>query len=184
MKNNNKGFSYVEMIVVIAIMALMVGMITISIGTVNRNRVNRASESLETVVDKARVSAMTKGATRGYLNIAKDGNSIYAAVGEQLFTVADVKAKGEKICTGKVYIDFRSPNNPVNLGAGFHDDYSSETSSGVYSLGFKQVSGGPSDDVIHNVIVRDGSKAEDGTIPSGVKSVGFSIEKFSGNVSR
>jgi len=184
MKKNNKGFSYVEMVIVIGIMALMVGMITISIGTANRNRVNRAAESLETVVDKARVSAMTKGATRGYLNIAKDGNSIYAAVGEQLFTVADVKAKGEKICTGKVYIDFRSPNNPTNLGAGFHDVYSSETSSGVYSLGFKQVSGGPEDGLIHNVIVRDGPKADDGTIPPGVKSIGFNIEKFSGNVSR
>lgn len=184
MKNNNKGFSYVEMIVVIGIMALMVAMITISIGTVNRNRVNRASEAMESMVKNARVSAMTKGATYGYLNVAKDGSAIYAAVGEQLFTVADVKAKGEKICTGKVYIDFRSPNNPLNLGAGFHDDYSSETSTGVYSLGFKQVSGGPADNMHHNVIVRDGSKADDGTIPSGVKSIGFTIERFSGSVTR
>ena len=182
MKNNNKGFSYVEMIVVIGIMALMVGMITISIGTVNRNRVNRASEAMQSMVKKARVSAMTKGATHGYLNVAKEGNSIYAAVGDQLITVADVKAQGEKICSGKVYVDFRSPNNPSNLGAGFHDDYSTETSSGVYSLGFKQVTGGPADGVHHNIIVRDGSKADDGTIPSGVKSIGFTIERFSGNI--
>ena len=184
MKTNNKGFSYVEMIVVIAIMSLMVGMIAISIGTVNRNKVNRAAESLETMVDKARVSAMTKGAKNGFLNIAKIDNAVYAAVGEQMFTADDVKMKGEKICSGKVYIDFRSPNNPVNLGAGFHDDYSSESSSGVYSIGFKQVSGGPVDGVIHNVIVRDGSKADDGTIPSGVKSIGFNIERFSGSVSK
>ena len=184
MKTNNKGFSYVEMIVVIAIMGLMVGMIAVSIGTVNRNKVNRTSEALETMVDKARVSAMTKGAKNGFLNIVKIDNTVYAAVGEQMFTADEVKTKGEKICSGKVYIDFRSPNNPTNLGAGFHDDYSSESSSGVYSIGFKQVSGGPVDNVIHNVIVRDGSKADDGTIPSGVKSIGFTIERFSGSVSR
>lgn len=179
MKTNNKGFSYVEMVVVIGIMALMVGMITISIGTVNRNRVNRASEALESVIKTARVSAMTKGATHGYLNIAKDGNTVYAAVGDQLFTVEDVKMQGEKICSGKVYIDFRSLDD-----SGFHDNYSSETSSGVYSLGFKQVSGGPEDGVIHNVVVRDGSRADDGTIPTGVKYISFDIQKFSGNVSR
>ena len=182
MKTNNKGFSYVEMIVVIAIMALMVGMITISIGMVNRNNINRASEKLESIVDKARVSAMTKGTKNGFLNVAVVDGAVYAAAGPQYFTSADVKANGEKICTGKVYIDFLVPVNPTNLGAGFKFEYSTDSSKAgegvvfpvVYSLNFGQVTGGPKDHLVRNVIVRD----------DGDKKISFNIERLSGRVRR
>ena len=183
MKNNNKGFSYVEMVVVIAIMALMVGMITISISMVNRNNVNRASEKLESMIDKARVSAMTKGTKKGFLNITVVGDAVYAYAGEQVFTAEDVKLKGEKICTTKVCIDFKKPLNPLNYGAGFIYEYSTDPSKAtegvvfpaIYSLNFEQVTGGPKDRLVRNVTVRDESES---------KSLAFDIERLSGRVSR
>ena len=179
MKNNNKGFSYVEMIVVVAIMALMVGMITISIGMVGRNKVNRASEKLESMIDKARVSAMTKGTKKGFLNITVVGNDVYAYAGEQVFTAADVKNKGEKICDKKVCLDFKKSDG----GGGFAFEYSTDPSKAgegasfpaIYSLNFEQVTGGPKDRQMRNVVVRD---------ESDTKSITFNIERLSGRVSR
>ena len=182
MKKNNKGFSYVEMIIVIAIMALMVGMITLSIGMVNRNNVSRAGDKLATMIDKARVSAMTKGPKKGFLNIALVDGAVYAAVGEQMFTATDVKTKGEKICNDKIIVDVRVPNNPLNLGAGFHSEYASDVSVGVFSLEFTQVSGGLKDHLRRNVVLRDGPLAEDGTMPSGRKWTAFNILELTGNV--
>ena len=89
--NNNKGFSYVEMLMVLAVMAIMIGMVTISIGTINRNTVARTSEKLESLSNKARTSALTKGSQNGYLNLCEVGNGVYVYVGEMLTNPADVK---------------------------------------------------------------------------------------------
>lgn len=135
-KINNKGFSYVEMIVVLGIMALMVGMITFSYGMINRNNVNRASETLESMAKQARVNAMTKGTSNGYLTIAKVDNDIYAAVGPQYTTVADIKKNGEKVCSSNVRVemwDLTSPGTKTLTG---------NTGVTYFYIQFEQVSGG------------------------------------------
>ena len=136
-KIDNKGFSYVEMIVVLGIMALMVGMITLSYGMINRNNVNRASETLESMAKQARVNAMTKGTSNGYLTVAKVGNDIYAAVGPQYTTVDDVKKNGEKVCSAtgvRVEMwDLTSPGTKKLTG---------NTNVRFFYIQFEQVSGG------------------------------------------
>ncbi len=104
MKDRNKGFSYVEMIIVLAIMGVMVALLSITVGTVNRNNALRASEQLESYVNNARANALTKGTTRGVLSIAKDSTGVYAYVGEKQYTVDNVKNKGDKVCNGKVEV--------------------------------------------------------------------------------
>ena len=54
MKTNNKGFSYVEMVVVIGIMALMVGMITISFLRLSLLRSSFWKPNLVDISDKHR----------------------------------------------------------------------------------------------------------------------------------
>ena len=99
---NNKGFSYVEMLLVLAIMGIMVGMITVSASRVSRTSAARVSETLETNCNQARVNALSKGTANGYLNIAVDGGSVYTAVGPVYTSKADVKSHGEKIGSGKL----------------------------------------------------------------------------------
>lgn len=127
-KNRDRGFSYIEMIIALAIMAIMIGLVTISIGTNNRNNVVRTSEKLESLVNQARISALTKGTSNGYLNLTVVGNGIYAYVGEQIAedNPEAVKSKGEKICSSNLTIQL---NGTVQEGV-------------VNSIGFLQSTGG------------------------------------------
>ena len=127
-KANNKGFSYVEMIIVLAIMMIMVGFLTISIGTNRRNEVARAAEKFESRVNQARVAALTKGnANNGHLNIAFVDGAYYTYVGEEVTDINLVKAKGEKLCNGNVHVTIAGPINAASPYA---------------RLKFKQSSGG------------------------------------------
>lgn len=140
MRENNKGFSLFEMVLVIAIVAIMGLFIGISVSTVSRNDVLRTSERLQTMVNKARVNAMAKGSANsngttfggnGWINIAKSGGSYYASVGEYSEDPEFVKKNGEKIGNGKLTI----------YVAGTEDeDMVSDTV--VRHMGFKQSTGG------------------------------------------
>jgi len=108
---NNKGFSYVEMLVVIGIMAVMTGFLAITIGTANRNNVRRAKESIEAKFNEARISAMSKGTEKGYLIIARYKGSIYTYVGEMVnpdtvafYTAEDISKRGTKLCSSQLVI--------------------------------------------------------------------------------
>lgn len=102
--NSNRGMSYVEIIIVFAIGAIMIALVTISIGTVSRTNVNRTAEKVQSLVNQARVSALTHGTANGYLNIAVEGNSVYGYVGESVSDTLTVREKGEKICPSDVQI--------------------------------------------------------------------------------
>lgn len=130
MKNRNKGFSYVEMIIVLAIMGVMVALLSITVGTVNRNSALRASEQLESYVNSARTNALTKGTSHGVLSIATDSRGVYAYVGEKQYTVDNVKNKGNKICNGKVEVSING------------------ASSNLMYVEFKQSTGGLTDAMI------------------------------------
>lgn len=81
MKKFNKGLSYVELILVIAVMAMMVGFASLSIGLINRNNVTKASTRFIQAVNEARSLSLYKGSKEGQLIILNDGGSVYYAVG-------------------------------------------------------------------------------------------------------
>jgi len=142
MKNSNKGFSYVEMIIVLAIMALMIGFISITIGTNKRNELSRTSEKLESLINKTRTSALTKGKNQGVLNIAKVDGNIYAYVGN---ACADddpeaVKSKGEKLCNGRLEI---------------YVNTDSTEDGKVHRIHFKQSTGGLTGGTVTVMVKRD-----------------------------
>ena len=82
MKENNKGFSYVELILVLAIMALMVAMIGISYGLVTRNNVTKAAAKMESVFNSARVTSLSKGSEEGAINLYAQNGIIYYSIGK------------------------------------------------------------------------------------------------------
>lgn len=89
MRTNNRGFSYVEFILVIAIMAIMVGIAALSMGLVNRANVNRGIEKVGSSLNQARNSAMAKGYVRGTFEITRVGDTYYYFVGDANSTEKD-----------------------------------------------------------------------------------------------
>lgn len=134
MRKNNKGFSYVEMLMVLAIMAIMIGLVAISVGLIGRTTVSRVADKMETLCNKARTNALTKGSDAGWLNIAQVNGAVYAYVGEK---IADdnpqaVKDKGDKICSSEYEI-ITNFSGAATIG----------TSDGqVHRIPFKQSTGG------------------------------------------
>ena len=141
---HNEGYSYVEMLMVLAIMAIMVGMVTVSVGLVNRNTAARTSEKLETLANKARTYALTKGKNKGCLNIAEYNGDVYAYVGERIpnSQTDQVKEKGSKICNGQYEVIVSGKSTCPSGGA----------EKEVLHIGFKQSTGGI-DSADGNVVV-------------------------------
>ena len=131
-RNPNAGLSLFEMVTVLAIIAIMIGIMTISISTVNRNEVFRTEEKLESLINKARVAALTKGTKNGSLYITCNGSAYYSYIGDASkleggATADNVKKFGEKLCSSKVNISY---------GTDTIDD------GEVVTINFKQSTGG------------------------------------------
>lgn len=66
---NNKGISYIEMILVIAIASILVGLVSVTIGLVNRNNVTKAIDRLQSGFSRAKILSMSKNAVDGSITI-------------------------------------------------------------------------------------------------------------------
>lgn len=79
---SNKGFSLIELIVVIAIMAVAVGLVTITYTIVHNANVAKAANMLDTAFNKARIQSMAKGADAGQLTVWIQGGVMYYTIGD------------------------------------------------------------------------------------------------------
>lgn len=79
MRKDNRGFSLVELIVVMAIIAVVVGVSISLVISMTNWKVNRAVETVDSELNKAMVSATTKGNVAGLLIYQYNG-TYYAAV--------------------------------------------------------------------------------------------------------
>ena len=60
MKSKNRGFTLIELIVVIAVMTILLGIAIPSLNSILGFRVNRASKSIASALDKTRTEAMNR----------------------------------------------------------------------------------------------------------------------------
>ncbi|MCR4936673.1 MAG: type II secretion system GspH family protein [Lachnospiraceae bacterium] len=77
----NKGFSLAEMLVVIAIMAILTGGAVASISIINNANVNKAAQTLDDAFSKARSNGMARGDSTYTFNLSMIGNDLYASYG-------------------------------------------------------------------------------------------------------
>lgn len=84
MKKNFKGFTYYELLIVVAIMSLMAAFVTISLGTINRNNVHRTADGIESACKGARNNAISKGSDNGYVTFYYKDNKLYSYIGEKV----------------------------------------------------------------------------------------------------
>jgi prepilin-type N-terminal cleavage/methylation domain-containing protein len=78
MEKDNKGFTLIEMIVVIAIMAVLVGMGVQMFGLTETGYIKRSSADLKSLIDQAEYNTQALAAKEWKIEITKDGNSYVA----------------------------------------------------------------------------------------------------------
>lgn len=81
MRKNNKGMSYVELLLVLAIMAILIGVVSISVGLIARTNVNRGAEQVASTFNQARSTSMARGNTNGRMEITCSNGRYYYYVG-------------------------------------------------------------------------------------------------------
>lgn len=77
-QHNNKGFSLLELMVVVAIMAILTGIISITYRTVNKSNVNKAASIVDDYLSLAREKAKTVSAYEWNMTISvgDDGTEV------------------------------------------------------------------------------------------------------------
>lgn len=76
MKKDNKGFSLIELILVITIMAIVVGGAFITMQSLNYANVSRTAKTVNASLAKVRIENMSKG-DKQYLHIYVIDNNVY-----------------------------------------------------------------------------------------------------------
>lgn len=80
--SSNKGFTLMELLVVVAIMAVATGLISITYSIVQNANVSKVANTLDTVFNKARIQSMAKGTDAGQLRLWIDEGILYYTIGD------------------------------------------------------------------------------------------------------
>ena len=146
MKKNNKGFSLVELIVIIAIMAVLTTSIITYIGMIGTAEAKRCANGLSTGLSQTKVCAMSR--SKASMIVYSDDTGVY------LKTVQGNAERVEKIGKAGTKVEYRTVRNsdafvPVGTteanGVKIEFDRASgackKMASGVYCHGFKVTCG-------------------------------------------
>ena len=77
LKYKNKGISYIEFILVLAIMILLTTLATVTMSIVNRNNVTKGADRVETGINHAKTLSLSKGSDKGCITFAAKGSNVY-----------------------------------------------------------------------------------------------------------
>ena len=74
---NNRGFTLIELMVVVAIVSILVGAMTYSINSVSSTRAKKFASDLNAMISQCRVDTMSGAPSPTYLEISQDENGDY-----------------------------------------------------------------------------------------------------------
>ena len=121
-QKKNKGFTLVEMVITVAIFAILLGMITPSLNSVLGFRVQRATNSITAALDKTRREAMNRLVGEMKLEYRSDGYYItyYLDRGKDSKSSSKIRsADSEKIAPAGTRISYQdNKGNTYNLWDG------------------------------------------------------------------
>ncbi len=81
-RRSNKGISIVEVVVIVAIIAILGGYIAYNIGVTNGYRARKAKNILASQISELKVRTLSKAIATGdtYMKVYQDGKTVYSAV--------------------------------------------------------------------------------------------------------
>ena len=123
---NNKGFSLIELIVVIVVAAIATSMGIISYNIVNSRNVQKAAKNFEKSVDEARTVSMAKGTANGILTLHYEGNILYCGV----------NGTEREICNGQVGVFINGVTVQVPSGTTISFNTAGQATSTINDLYF------------------------------------------------
>ncbi len=167
LKLNNKGFSLIELIVTIAIIAIMAGAAAVTVSMLDSSYVEDAERGLKDSIGMARTKSMSVSAKDWYVSIGKEGSSYYAC----LYKVEESDSGVETILIEK-----------EELGAKIKMTYTKDKD---YAVSFKTISGNnklelhmdPATGKVNKVVYGDGS-GEPEDISEGIGYIGISRNDY------
>ncbi len=78
---NEKGFSMVEVLVVMSIIMVLSAVAGLSVSIVNNANVSKAAKKLDSMFNEARITAMAKGEAKGTLSLKVVNGTMYGYIG-------------------------------------------------------------------------------------------------------
>lgn len=93
--HNNKGFSLVEMLIVIALLSILVSIAIMSYSTVTNAQLSEAARTYESAINTAIAQSMAKGSEAGKLTIGMENGELYYMIGDT------ATAPKEEICDAR-----------------------------------------------------------------------------------
>ena len=118
-KLNNKGFSLIELIVVIAIMAILTGAAIVTVSMLDSSYVEDAEMGVKDYISMTRTKSMSVAAKDWYMSIGKEGQEYYAYLYK---VVEEASPSGGTGTTKTKLIEKRSLGNKVDITFGVKSD--------------------------------------------------------------
>lgn len=84
LKHNDKGISYIELILVISIMILLTSFTTITMSVVNRNNVAKSADKVVTAMNHAKTLSLSKGTNKGSITFMSEKGKVYYYYGDNI----------------------------------------------------------------------------------------------------
>ena len=111
---SNKGLSYIEVMIVLAIASILVGLASISLGLVSRSNVHKGADNLDLAFSKSRSISLAKGTEAGTLNIVNKNGTYFYYIGDG--NTSEMKVLLRRPC----YIELNDPSlaDPVSISNG------------------------------------------------------------------
>ena len=79
---NDKGFTLLELVVVIAILGILAGVMSYSISSVSTTRAKKVTSDLNALISQCRVDTLSGSPIPTYLEILKEGDTLYGVLYE------------------------------------------------------------------------------------------------------